>query len=221
MLARVRPNHARAMTRILGLTGGIGTGKSTVARLLAALGALVIDADAIVHELQATGMPMLRELGRAFGPEILCADGSLDRARLGEIVFADADARRRLGEIVHPAVGREMARRLEAARAAGAPLIVLDNPLLFEGRARRASSGTNTPSDAGGETILVYASPEAQVTRQVARDGVSAEFARQRIAAQMPIEEKRALATWVIDNSGALAETERQVRQLHAKLSAA
>ncbi len=215
------PNHAPRMTRIVGLTGGIGTGKSTVSRLFAALGALVIDADAIVHELQATGMPMVRELGDAFGADLVRADGSLDRARLGAIVFADADARRQLGEIVHPAVGREMANRLERARAAGAPLIVLDNPLLFEGRARRAKAGGAATNDPGGESILVYASPETQIARQVARDGVTAEFARQRIAAQMPIDEKRALATWLIDNSGALADTEQQVRELHARLSVA
>jgi dephospho-CoA kinase len=164
-------------------------------------------------------MPMVRELGEAFGADLVRTDGSLDRARLGVIVFADAEARRRLGEIVHPAVGREMADRLERARAAGAPLIVLDNPLLFEGRARRTKAGGSAASDSGGESILVYASPEAQVARQIARDGVTAEFARQRIAAQMPIDEKRALATWVIDNSGARADTERQVRELHVRLT--
>jgi len=209
------------MTRIVALTGGIGTGKSTVSRMLAALGALVIDADAIVHELQAPGMPMLDEIAAAFGADLLRADGSLDRARLGRLVFGDASARRRLGELTHPAVGREMLRRLEAARARGAALIVMDNPLLFEGRARRG--GTATPPaaarDPAEETILVYAPPETQIARQIARDGVTREFALQRLAAQMPIEEKRALATHVIDNSGALEETERQVRELYAELT--
>jgi len=203
-----------AMTRMVGLTGGIGTGKSTVARMLASLGAVVIDADAIVHELQAPGMPMLGELAAAFGPEILLADGSLDRARLGQLAFADAELRKRLGEITHPTVVREMARRLDAARAAGAPLVIVDNPLLFEGRARRARS------DPPEETIVVYAPAALQIARQCARDGVTPEFAKQRLAAQLPIDEKRALATWVIDNSGALADTERQVRELHAKLTA-
>ena len=203
------------MARVIGLTGGIGTGKSTVARMLARLGAVVIDADAIVRELQAPGTPMLAELARAFGPELVRADGSLDRMRLGELAFADADARKRLGEIAHPAVGREMLRRLEAARAAGAALIVLDNPLLFEGRARR---GRAAAADPGEETLLVYAPAETQIVRQQTRDGVTREFALQRLAAQLPIEEKRALATYVIDNSGALAETERQVRELVGRL---
>jgi len=203
-----------AMTRVVGLTGGIGTGKSTVARLLVRLGAVVIDSDAVVRELQAPGTPMLAELARAFGPEIVRPDRSLDRARLGEIAFADPEARRRLGEITHPAVGREVLRRLEAARAAGAPLVIVDNPLLFEGRARRARS------DPAEEAIVVYAPAETQIARQCARDGVTREFARQRLAAQLPIDEKRALATWLIDNSGTLADTERQVRALHAKLTA-
>jgi dephospho-CoA kinase len=207
------------MTRIVGLTGGIGTGKSTVARLLAELGAVVIDADAIVHELQAPGTPLLREIAAAFGSEILRPDGSLDRQALGERVFADPAARRRLGELTHPAVGREMARRLEAARAAGARLVVLDNPLLFEGRARRAAL-PGAGRDPAEDTILVYAPPETQVARQMARDGVSREYALARLAAQMPIDAKRALATWVIENGGALADTERQVRALAAQLLA-
>ncbi len=203
------------MTRVVGLTGGIGTGKSTVARMLAARGAVVIDADAIVHELQATGTPMLAALAAAFGPGILRPDGALDRAQLGQRVFADPAARRRLGEITHPAVGREMLRRLEAARAARAPLVVMDNPLLFEGRARRAGAAAGDPNP---ETILVYAPAEVQIARQMVRDGVTRSYAEQRLAAQMPIEEKRALATWVIDNSGALEETERQVGELMGKL---
>jgi dephospho-CoA kinase len=208
------------MTRVVGLTGGIGTGKSTVSRMLAAAGAVVIDADAIVHELQAPGMPMLRDLANAFGPEILRADGSLDRERLGRTVFADAGARQRLGEITHPAVGREMLRRLGDARAARARLVVLDNPLLFEGRARRASGGNRAAgAEAPEPTILVYAPAETQVARQMARDGVSREYALQRLAAQLPIEAKRALATWVIDNSGDLADTERQVLALYAELT--
>jgi dephospho-CoA kinase len=199
------------MTRVIGLSGGIGSGKSTVARMLAGLGAVVIDADAIAHELQAPGTPVLAEIAREFGAEILLPDGSLDRPALARRVFADPEARRRLGEITHPAVGREMLRRLEAARAAGAPLVVMDNPLLFEGRVRRGEAER-------GEAILVYAPPETQVARQMARDGVTREFALQRMAAQLPIDAKRALATWVIDNGGSLAETERQVRQLIATL---
>jgi len=117
------------MTRVIGLSGGIGSGKSTVAAIFAELGARVIDADAIVHELQAPGSPVLAELSREFGPEILCDDGSLDRAALGDIVFRDPEARKRLGAIMHPRVGAEMLRRLAAARDEDAPLVVLDIPL--------------------------------------------------------------------------------------------
>jgi dephospho-CoA kinase len=210
------------VTRVVGLTGGIGTGKSTVARLLAALGASVIDADAIVHELQAPGTPLLARIAEAFGEEMLRPDGSLDRERLGRLVFADASARRRLNDLVHPAVGAEMLRRLAAARAAGVPLVVLDIPLLLEGRARSAEPGrAKTASDLVSEVIVVYAREGQQIERQVARDGATPEHARERVAAQLPIEEKRKLADHVIDNSGSLADTERQVRELYAKLTAA
>jgi dephospho-CoA kinase len=210
------------VTRVVGLTGGIGTGKSTVARLLAGLGAVVIDADAIVHELQAPGTPLLARIVEAFGPEMRRPDGALDRERLGKLVFADPEARARLGALVHPAVGAEMVRRLEAARAAGTPLVVLDIPLLLEGRAARAADPgrARTASDLVTEVIVVYAREAQQIERQVARDGASAEHAAERVRSQLPIEEKRKLADHVIDNSGALADTERQVRELYAKLTA-
>ena len=210
------------MTRVVGLTGGIGTGKSTVARLLTALGAVVIDADAIVHELQAPGTPLLAKIAEAFGPEILRPDGSLDRERLGRLVFADAAVRGRLNELVHPAVGVEMLRRLEAARASGAALVVLDIPLLLEGRATRSAGAarSKTASDLTSEVIVVYAREEQQIERQVARDGATPEHALERVRAQLSIEEKRKLADHVIDNSGTLGATERQVRELYAKLTA-
>jgi dephospho-CoA kinase len=210
------------VTRVVGLTGGIGTGKSTVARLLAGLGAVVIDADAIVHELQAPGTPLLAQIAAAFGPEVLRPDGSLDRERLGRLVFADPAARKRLNDLVHPAVGSEMLRRLEAAKASGAPLVVLDIPLLLEGRAARGAdpARSKTASDLAGEVIVVYAHEAQQLERQVARDGSSREHALQRIRAQLSIEEKRTLADFVIDNSGSPADTERQVRELYAKLTA-
>jgi dephospho-CoA kinase len=209
--------------RVVGLTGGIGTGKSTVAELLRGLGAVVIDADAIVHELQATGTPLLAEIQEAFGDEILRGDGSLDRAALGQRVFADPAARKRLSDLVHPAVGREMARRLAAASQGEARLIVLDIPLLLEGRAARARGDARGPtaSDLVSEVIVVYARPEQQIERQLTRDGATPEHARQRLEAQLPIDEKRRLADHVIDNSGSLAETERQVKELYEELTSA
>jgi dephospho-CoA kinase len=203
------------VTFVVGLSGGIGTGKSTVAQLFAELGAVVIDADAIVHELQAPGAPLLAEIAETFGPEVIRSDGSLDRERLGDLVFRDAEARRRLGAIVHPKVGAEMQRRLAAAREGGARLVVLDIPLLFEGRKAGTGSAARLAFDA---TVLAYTPETLQVERQIARDACGADEALRRVRAQMPIEEKRGLADFVIDNSGSLAETARQVRELAARL---
>ena len=202
------------MTRVVGLTGGIGTGKSTVSRLLAELGAVVIDADAIVHELQAPGSPVLAEIAGALGADVLDATGALDRACVAERVFRDPAQRQRLNAIMHPRVGAEMARRSEAARRAAVPLIVMDIPLLFETRPRDRAAARGG-ADA---TVLVYAPRAVQIERTVARDGCTREQAEQRIAAQLPIDEKRALADHVIDNGGALIDTERQVRELFVAL---
>jgi dephospho-CoA kinase len=205
------------VARIVGLTGGIASGKSTVARMLTELGATVIDADAIVHELQAPGSPLLAEIVESFGPQILTADGALDRAALGALVFSDREARERLEGIVHPKVGAEMLRRIAAARSSGATLIVLDIPLLFEGRARGTGTAAQMALDA---TILATVPEEVQVERQVERDGCDRDEALRRIRAQLPLEEKNRLADYVIDNSGSRAETERQVREVVAALTA-
>lgn len=203
------------MSFLLGLSGGIGSGKSTVAALLAARGATLIDADAIVHELQAPGAPMVDELARAFGPQILQADGTLDRAALGELVFGDEDARKRLNQIVHPQVGAEFAARLRAATQRGDALVVLDIPLLFEGRKAGTGTSASVPFDA---TVLVYVDLETQIARTMKRDGCTREAAQARIDAQMPLEEKRDYADHVIENAGSLAETERQLERLLAQL---
>jgi dephospho-CoA kinase len=203
------------VTRVIGLTGGIGTGKSTVAGMLERLGAVVIDSDRIVHELQAPGTPMLREIAAAFGAELVRPDGSLDRAALGERVFRDPEARLLLNAIVLPAVGRETARRVADARARGVPLVVLDIPLLFETRLHGTASRANLGVEA---IVVVYAPRELQVRRQLERNGYDRAEAERRVDAQMSIEEKRALADHVIDNSGTLEETERQLRALVARL---
>ena len=203
------------MTCVVGLTGGIGSGKSTVAALLRELGATLIDADLIVHQLQAPGQPMLEELTAAFGGEILDQGGALDRKALGNVVFADKDARIRLGLIVHPKVGLEMLRQVTAAREAHAPMAVADIPLLFEGR----REGRDTASALGVEgVILAWVPVEVQIERTMARDSCSREEVLARIRAQVPIDEKRELADHLIDNSGTQAETEGQVRELYAKL---
>ncbi len=204
--------------RIVGLTGGIASGKSTVARALVKLGVTVIDADAIVHELQAPGGSLLDPIRQAFGPGILDSTGALDREALGAIVFRDADAREHLERIVHPQVGAEMGRRIGAARDAGVALIVLDIPLLFEGRARGGEGAAQMPIDA---TILVTVCEKIQIARQMHRDGCDRDEALRRIRAQMPLEEKAHRADFVIDNSGTVEETEVQVREVFDAIRAA
>jgi len=204
------------MTRVVGLTGGIGTGKSTVTRMLEELGAVVIDADAIVHELQAPGTPLVRAIAEAFGPEVVGASGALDRKALADRVFGDPEARRRLNALVHPPTAVEMARRLEDARARGVPLVVLDVPLLLEGRQKGSGAASALPLDA---VIVVYAPEEVQIERACARDGASPEEVRARLRAQMPIDEKRALADFVVDNTGSREATRRQVQALYRELT--
>jgi len=204
------------MTALIGLTGGIGSGKSTVARLFEKLGARVIDADAIVHELQAPGTPLLAELVQSFGDGILDASGALDREALGRRVFRDPEARARLERLVHPKVGAEFARRLAAARASGAGLVLLDIPLLFEARRQGSGGAASLDLDA---TVVVWVPRATQIARQMQRDGRRREAAEERVDAQLPLDEKRALADHVIDNSGAIEETERQVRALYANLT--
>ena len=204
------------MTCILGLSGGIGSGKSTVTRILNELGATTIDADAIVHEQQAAGQPMLLEIAAAFGEEVIASDGTLDREALGAVVFRDEKARARLGLIVHPPVIAEMMRRAKAAVEANEPLIVLDIPLLFEGRVNGRGSGAIMDFD---ETLCVWVSREVQIERTMARDTCTADEAERRIEAQLPIDEKRMMADHVIDNSGTIKETRAQVVALVERLT--
>jgi dephospho-CoA kinase len=175
---------------LVGLTGGIGSGKSTVSAALAARGAVVVDADAIVRELQEPGTPVLAAMVERFGAGILRDDGTLDRQAVADLVFADAEALADLNAIVHPAVGAEIARRLEA-EAAGDRIVVLDVPLLVE-------SGRG---DLAG-LIVVDTDPEVAVERLVSHRGFTEADARARIAKQASREERRARADVVIDNSG-------------------
>ena len=204
------------MTPVIGLTGGIGSGKSTVGAMLRELGATVIDADAIVRELQAPGTPLLAAIVEEFGDDILDEDGSLDREALGAIVFRDDAARARLGNMVHAPVIGEMARRAAVAIASGDPMAVLDIPLLFEGRRSGRGSGALMSFDA---TILVWVPVEIQLERTQARDGCDRGEAERRVAAQLPIDEKREMADHVIDNSGSPQKTRAQVEALYQSLT--
>ncbi len=204
------------MTKVVGLTGGIGSGKTTVSQMLEKLGATVIDADALVHELQAPGSPALEEIAAAFGAELISSDGSLDREALGAIVFRHSDARQKLNSIMHPKVGVEVARRLAAARNSGVPLVVLDIPLLFEGRRRGSGGASLLDFDA---TVVVYVPEDVQIERQLQREDYGREEALRRIRSQLSLEGKKGMADFVIDNSGSLEETDRQVRELYATLT--
>jgi dephospho-CoA kinase len=172
------------------LTGGIGAGKTSVSTRLARVGAVVLDADAIVHDLQQPGQPVLAEMVERFGEGILQPDGTLDRQAVAEIVFNDPDELAALGAIVHPQVQEELVRRVEAERETD-HIVVLDIPLLAE---------------SGWEglvgTIVVDVDPEIAVQRLVAHRGFSEADARARMANQASREDRLAKATWVIDNSG-------------------
>ena len=190
----------------VGLTGGIGAGKSEVSRRLASYGAVVIDADAVAREVVAPGTPGLTEVVQEFGPDVLRADGSLDRDRLGELVFADEPRRMRLNAIIHPRVGERMAE-LER-QAGGAPVIVHDVPLLAENHL------------AGGfdEVVVVDVPPRIQLERLARERGMPRAQAEARMRAQASREERLAIATIVVDNSGSLAELDREVGELWAEL---
>jgi dephospho-CoA kinase len=183
---------------VVGLTGGIGSGKSTVSALLAERGAVIVDADAITRQLQAPGQLVLAAIVERFGPVIVAADGTLDRAALAAIVFDDPAALEELTAIVHPAVGKEIARRLEAERS-GHRVVVLDIPLLVEsGRYQVAG------------LVVVDVDPDVAVERLVRFRGMSEADARARMANQVSRADRLAKADWVIDNSGDLAALEEQ-----------
>ena len=187
----------------IGLTGGIGSGKSTVSALLAARGAVIVDADRIAREVVAPGTPGLAAVVDAFGPGVLTADDSLDRPALAGIVFADPAARRTLDAIVHPLV-RARAAELEAVAPSGA-VVVHDVPLLVE-------TGQASSYDL---VLVVQADPETRVARLVQR-GLTAEDARARIAAQATDEQRRAVADVVLDNSGTPEQLAAQVDRFWA-----
>ena len=194
----------------VGLTGGIGAGKSEVSKRLAALGAVVVDADKAAREVVEPGTPGLARIAETFGPGVLRADGALDRAKLAEIVFADTDARGRLNAIVHPLVHEWMgAAEASAIRSGGDGVVVVhDVPLLAEG-------------GRGGEfdlVIVVDVPPEVQVERLATHRGMTAEQAGARMAAQATREQRLAVADIVIDNSGTLADLDRRLAKVWADL---
>jgi len=196
---------------LVGLTGSIATGKSTVSAMFVHQGARVIDADLLSREVVMPGQPAYARILEEFGSQIFQDDGSLDRKALGAIVFADPARRKRLEEITHPAIGARQQRILSVLDEEGFEGIVLwDAALLFE-------TGAVSKMD---KVVVVFADPDTERRRLMARDGLAEADARARIASQMPIAEKALLADHVIDNSGTREETERQVRAVHDALLA-
>lgn len=188
---------------LVALTGGIATGKTHCLNRFAELGARTISADHLARDVVAPGTPGLEAVARRFGPDVLDADGALNRARLAAIIFADQDARRDLEAIVHPAVYAAIREWAERERMPGA-ILIADIPLLYE-------TGREQDFDA---VIVAACQPAQQLQRVMARDGLSDSEARQRIASQLPLEEKARRAGYVIDTSGSVEDTDRAIRQV-------
>jgi len=190
--------------RVIGLTGGIASGKSTAARTLAELGARIVDADAVAREIVAPGQPALAEIVRTFGRDMLLPDGTLDRKRLGAVIFADADKRRALNAITHPRIAAETQARLSELREAGERVAIYEAALLVENGVHKALDGL----------IVVVCDEATQLARLSSRDGYAEADARARVAAQAPVADKIAAATWVVDTSGPLTDTKKQLARI-------
>ena len=195
---------------LIALTGGIASGKSTIARRLESHGAVVVDADQIVRDVQAPGTPVLGEIAAAFGDDLIDSSGALDRAALGARVFTDPDALARLNSIVHPAVRSESQARFEAAFAENPKAVVVyDVPLLVEAR-------VDDPWDL---IVVAHAPAEERLRRLIELRGMQPEEAQNRIDAQVPDEKRLAIADVVIDTAGSLEQTDQQVDALWQRLT--
>jgi len=193
----------------VGLTGGIASGKSTVARIFQELGANVLDADRIAREVVPPGSQALSRIVRAFGKELLRPDGSLDRAALGTIVFADAGKRRVLEGILHPLILEEIDRRIEELeRSDPGGVVIVEAALIFE-MGREAEFDTN---------VVVWADEQQQRRRMMRRDNLSEEEADRRLDAQMPLAEKRGRARFVIDNGGSQSACRADAERVYGEL---
>jgi dephospho-CoA kinase len=189
--------------KIYGLTGGIASGKSTVSRMLRELGAQVLDADVIAREVVEPGTPGLQAVAERF-PGVLDADGRLDRAKLGARVFGDPQERAALNALLHPLIGQQFLLRTQALAEQGVERVIYDAPLLIENRLHEAMNGV----------VLVWVPREVQKARLMGRDGLDEAAAEARLAAQLPLDEKRQHATWLVDNSGDLGTTRAQVEEV-------
>lgn len=195
---------------ILGLTGGIATGKSTVSAMLRERGIPVIDADVIAREVVEPGKPAYEAIVKHFGRDILLPGGEINRKLLGDVVFSDETERQKLNAIVHPEVRRVMREQAKQAERGGAPIVFMDIPLLYESKLQHLVD----------KIVVVYAPAAMQLTRMMERDELDEEQANKRLRAQLPIEQKKLDADYVIDNTGTREETEKQVEELLAELKA-
>ena len=193
--------------KLIGLTGGAGSGKSTVAAMFRELGAAIVDADEATHAVYAPGTDGFKAVVKEFGGEYV-RDGAIDRGKLGALVFEHADALRRLNAIVHPRVRQWMADKTAQAVEDGAEVVIQDVPLLFENGLQGLYSST----------VLVYARRQTQLQRLVEERGLTPDRAQKMLAAQMPVDEKRSLADFVIDNDGTRDETRRQVEEVWTRV---
>ena len=189
---------------VIGLTGSIATGKSTVASMFSELGIPVIDADKIAREVVEPGEEAYRGVVEAFGDSILLEDRTIDRKRLGEIVFSDETKRKQLNDIVHPAIRKRMLEKRDAYLKAGERCVVLDIPLLFESKLEHFAD----------KILIVYVDEDIQLRRLMERNGFSKEEALQRIQSQMPVKEKAERADATIDNNGTKEETFLQLQKI-------
>lgn len=195
---------------VVGLTGGIASGKSTVAQMFREAGIPVICADELAHDAVRPGKPALKDIRRAFGREVFDEAGQLDRAAVARLVFRDPEQRRLLESIIHPRVAEEQCRRIGELLRHGHKIVMVDVPLLYESSWEKAFDFI----------VVVHVSRGLQETRLISRDGLSVEDARARLDAQMSIEEKKRRADRVVDNASGLAHTRKQVMSIVSELMA-
>lgn len=196
--------------KLVGLTGGIASGKSTVAKILQSLGAAIVNADDLAREVVEPGHEAWKEIVAAFGADILQSDQTLDRQKLRTLIFNQPEARKRLESIIHPRVRALAEERIRQYAAAGYPVVIYEVPLLFEGNLQEWLR----------PVILVACDVETQTARLQKRDHLTATDAEKHIAAQMSLKDKRRLADYVIENNGSLEDLERQTRQILEELKA-
>lgn len=192
------------MALIIGLTGSIGTGKSTVSKMFRQLNIPVVDADVIAREVVEPTKQAYNSIIEAFGQDVLLKDETIDRKKLGSIIFANEEKRKKLNAIIHPAIRKEMLRQKEAFVSEGHECVVLDIPLLFESKLEHYVD----------KILVVYVDPEVQLQRILKRDDTTVEDAKQRINSQIPITKKRDLADAIIDNNGSVGDSFNQLKQI-------